>query len=535
MLSCNPIPVTQVKEMGIDKDSEDAVKKLPPKRGPIDLLPEEILINIIRLSIKSETPVLDLVKITAVCRRWKWILEGAPKLWTSITAAEGLGALRKALRLVQDAPLDVKFQKSTSKVDIETFFREMTSKISQWKALIVESNDGSPVVSSTCPAPTAPPRLELLHIICSYNSPPQTNREIALFGREPAPASLRDVRLERAPVAVTSLQFSGLTSLVLVNQAHIPQGELIRILKESPALEQLRLSWWGDPASPLEESAHPATSHDASICLTSLRSLVIESDPPHVRLLLSTLRFPNLETFHLGGVVQRSPVSDYFTIDTGHLVQACRRITLSPGQIRIIVEEVSCVASISHSFSIRWAAFPIHLDRIRELFEWLFTHLGEHLKGIPTTLSLRGCANHLPWIEWVSSNLKVTSLTLHGDRSHAGDPNTVVPLLSNPVSVGLATALPQWLFPYLEVFSSTCATPMDVTIIAGMIQERHLAIGNQDMPGIIPKPFRKIRLAYGGPMALVKDLRINEEALKTIKRESRGAEVYWAGAEWTST
>ncbi|KIO28053.1 hypothetical protein M407DRAFT_243153 [Tulasnella calospora MUT 4182] len=56
-----------------------------------------------------------------------------------------------------------------------------------------------------------------------------------------------------------------------------------------------------------------------------------------------------------------------------------------------------------------------------------------------------------------------------------------------------------------------------------MVQERHSAIGNEDVP------------AYGDLAVFANNRRINEGALKTIKRESKGAEVYWEGAEWTST
>ncbi|KIO21016.1 hypothetical protein M407DRAFT_29340 [Tulasnella calospora MUT 4182] len=138
-------------------------------------------------------------------------------------------------------------------------------------------------------------------------------------------------------------------------------------------------------------------------------------------------------------------------------------------------------------------------------------------------------------MEWFSFNLKVTELTLYGGFGEAADPINVVPFLSSPVSVELVTGPLQWLFPYLEVFCSHCARPMDVTNVAGMVQERHSAIGNQDIPGVIPKLFLKIKLAYGGPRMFANELPINEEALKTIKRESRGAKVYWAGDEWTRT
>ncbi|KIO21015.1 hypothetical protein M407DRAFT_29339 [Tulasnella calospora MUT 4182] len=196
-----PTPVTQIKEMISHKDLKGS-EKLPTKRGsrrrrpgPINLLPEEIFITVIRLSIDADTPVHDLVRLTAVCRLWKRILEEAPTLWTGVTAAEGLEGVRRALRMVQDAPLHLKFDNSNFTVDLETYFQEMRSKISQWKTLLVRSSDRYQIVSPTCPASTAPPTLELLHLIYSY-SPAQVGDGIELFGGQPVPVSLKDVWLD---------------------------------------------------------------------------------------------------------------------------------------------------------------------------------------------------------------------------------------------------------------------------------------------------------------------------------------------------
>ncbi|KIO21014.1 hypothetical protein M407DRAFT_29338 [Tulasnella calospora MUT 4182] len=176
---------------------------------PIDLLPEEIFIKIIRLSIKADTPARDLAKLTAVCRLWKRILEEAPTFWTGATAAEVLEGLRRALRMVQDAPLDLKFDSSTAAVNIETFFQEMGSKISQWKTLFVNASGGSQVVGSTCPASTAPPTLEVLCFVYYY-ARSQVAHEIDLFGGQPAPASLKDVQLKSPLHSNASLSHSGI-------------------------------------------------------------------------------------------------------------------------------------------------------------------------------------------------------------------------------------------------------------------------------------------------------------------------------------
>ncbi|KAG9044462.1 hypothetical protein FS837_008107 [Tulasnella sp. UAMH 9824] len=528
--------------MLLDKDLE-GLEKSPTQRdlwrhfAPIDCLPEEIFMNIIQLSINADTAVRDLLNITTVCQRWKRILEGAPALWSSLTAAEGVDGLRRALRMVQHAPLDLKFDTSTSTVDLETFFQETSSRISQWRTLLVKSYDWSQGVSPTCPASTAPPRLELLYLI--YYSPgAQRGEEIALFGGQPAPVSLKDVRLEWVPVAVAPLRLSGLTSLVLDNLPNFPVEEILRILQESPELEYLRLSWWQNSTSQNQFSGDPGTSQDAIICLTSLRSLTIDYIPiSHIHLLLSVLRFPNLERFDLGGMIQDGPISDFFALNARHLIDVLQRVTSKADCIRFKIVGDTCSAVFPDGFLLQWRGpLPIRLDPIRAFFEWLFTHLGAWLKEIPTTLSLRTCPNHLSVVEWFSANLKITELWLYGDLFHADrDPNELVPFLSRPVALGSATCPPQWLFPSLEVFCSSCPAPVDVTCIATMVQERHSAIGDQDMPGIIPKPFRKIMLDYGGPTMFVNAIPINEEALTTIKRESRGAEVYWADNEWTRT
>lgn len=126
---------------------------------------------------------------------------GVTHLWTGVTAAEVLEGLRRALRMVQDAPLDLKFDSSTAAVDLEAFFRGMGGEISQWKTLFVNASGGSQVVGSTCPASTAPPTLEVLCFVCYYPRA-QVVHEIDLFGGQPAPASLKDVQLVRVPVAL---------------------------------------------------------------------------------------------------------------------------------------------------------------------------------------------------------------------------------------------------------------------------------------------------------------------------------------------
>lgn len=452
--------------MALDKDLEGSEKSLTRRgirhdSGPIDLLPEEIFINIIQFSIDADTPVRDLIKITAVCQRWKRILEGAPALWSGLTAADGVDGLRRALRMVQDAQLDLKFDKLTSTVDIETFFQATSSRISRWRTLLVKSYDWFQGLSSTCPASTAPPTLELLHLI--YNPPGSQQRdEIALFGGQPAPVSLKDVRLEWVPVAVAPLRLSGLTSLVLDNLPNFPVQEIIRILQESPALEHLRLSWWYNANSQDQFSGYAGSSQDAIICLTSLRSLTIDYIPTsHIRLLLSVLRFPNLERFDLRGMIEVGPVSDFFAMNARHLVDVFQRVTSTANCIHFEIVGDTCSAIFSDGFLLQWRGpVLIHLDPIRAFFEWLFTHLGTRLKDLPTTLSLRTCSNHLPVVEWLSSNLKITELNLCGDLLHEdSDPNEVVPFLSRPVASGSATCPGQWLFPHLEVFCSSCRHP----------------------------------------------------------------------------
>lgn len=532
---------TPIKEIGRDTVSQSAEQLITiggdPRPGhfstPITTLPEEIFIKIVRLSINTDTQVRDLFKLTTVCRLWKRILEGAPALWTVINAAEGLGCLQKALRMAQSALLYIQFGRTTPKVSREAFFQAVRGRRSQWKSLLVLGvyDDWPQCISLAGLESTAPPQLERLHLI---HFPPEgpSGDPITIFGGVPAPASLKDVQLERVPIAVAPLRLSGLTTLVLANPPHVPLREIIRVLNESPALQTLHLSWGDYSVSQDREPAHTSVPEGQNIHLTCLRSLILKNIPISIlRPLLAILRIPNTEAIHLTSLDQKSPIPELFTADLNHLLPILLRITSAVDRVHISFYK-------NHSFSVVMGRFQVYwktqLEHVPVFFEWIFPHMEAHLKELPTTIYLHKCAHRPSQMEWFSSNLNVTELELYSDALTGPDSNELLPFLSRPVTMGSQQCSSKWLFPELEVIRCHFALPQDMTRFANMVQERY-SVADEDTMGVTPKPFRKIWLAYGGPAMFVNNLPIDKEALKTIQMESKDADIYWAGEEWTGS
>ncbi|KAG8965508.1 hypothetical protein FRC05_003241 [Tulasnella sp. 425] len=532
--------VIPIKEMDCDAAPESAEKSMSvggdPRSGhsptPLCILPDEIFLNIIRLSINSETPIQDLATLTTVCRPWKRILEGTPALWSEINASEGLGCIRKALRMAQGALLNIQVTRASSGVDLEAFSREIRGRILQWKTLLVEHDDWPQFASLTGLDSTAPPQLERLHLIHSQPSGPHENI-VTLFGGEPAPPSLKDVRLEWVPVAIAPLRLSGLTSLVLSNPIHVPLEELVRVLEESPALKNLELSWWGSSASEDGEIAHPSIPRDQPTHLTSLRSLILLDIPQSIiRLLLSILRIPNVERIHINNMSEASPISALVTADLDHLIPVLLRITSAADRIRMTFYKNSYFAIIIGDFEFHWST---QLAHVPVFFDWLFIHVGVQPKETPTAIALLKCAHHIPQMAWLNSHFNVTRLALCSDRFSPQDPNDLLPFLSHPITVGSEASTPKWLFPNMEVFLSYSARPQHQARVASMIRERYSAVNAKDSTGVVPKPLLEIRLASACPPMFIIDIPVDENAFRTIQRESRGAEVYWEGQIWAGS
>ncbi|KAG8890346.1 hypothetical protein FRC00_014315, partial [Tulasnella sp. 408] len=174
-------------------------------------LPLEIFLAIIHLCIGPTIPITDLVALQRVCRSWHDIIAGASFLWGTINAVEGLPAVRKALQMAKNSPLDLTFEEFRSRMHQTDFFNLMGERVNQWRSLVIESEEWESALVEL--RARKPQKLEKLHLIV-YDGIPLRKKEMVLFGGSPVPG-LKDFWLTKVPIHLASLQLSGLKALHL--------------------------------------------------------------------------------------------------------------------------------------------------------------------------------------------------------------------------------------------------------------------------------------------------------------------------------
>lgn len=432
--------------------------------------------------------------------------------------------------MAKDVPLDIKYLECGAKTNTEVFFAQIGGRIAQSRSLDVGTRRWDPVLAALKQANT--PNLKTLKL----RGPPGHDWKdsvVTFFGGEPASATLKDLRVEDIPVAIAPLRLSRLRSLRLQTMPIISVQEVLRILRESPALNLLHLTGlvFALP-SPTHGPDHPA------IQLSRLHSLTLRGLPVSItHLILSVIRAPKLQRVYVECNIDehgQSPTSELFTTKISHLTPSLKTLAKKAQRIEMVPFDGN-----HWTISIGWLTIGLggrlpQLNHLRGLLDWIFSNLGQHVRTLPVSLNVLDFGVDTEWFIWLASHLKVTELNfqvglfpVHGVNSQ----REIVSLLSQP----LESANNQWLMLALESIEISVVSEGDKSKFLEMVKARHSYIeeqGEQRTEGTVLKPFQEIRLG-GGRDHFNKELGPDPEFLAAVQKVGRGAEIWWKGVKWT--
>lgn len=513
--------------------------------SPIQLLPFELLSTTFKFYVSDDTPVQDLISLTLVCKLWRSVVEGTPSLWCCISGQEAVPRVRKALTMAKDALLEILYREDIARTNPEIFFGEICGLITQWRSLsITTGRSDSPMATLQI---TPPPNLKTLQLRAP-RSGMWNGRSIALFKGEPAPLALEELRVDGIPVLVEPLQLSGLRSLTLNGMPVVSAEELLRILRESPALEHCYLSGLVSslefpPPGPEQEPSRLQGGQAPNIQLSHLQSLVLYRLPVFfTHLVLSVIQAPNLQSINVYCKIHQrghSPVSDLFTTHISHHRPSLTALTSTATNIGVISYSDAHwrISAGNLIITLEGRAFKLrHLD---ETLEWLFSQLGEDFNTLPVSLSLHELEVTTQSFTRLTSILKVTKLQLWTASSFEHEPDTqprdIISLLSRP----LTSTPTRWVVPELEYLNTNVVHEDGKSKILDMVKARHAFIETQneerrEAGDIVLKPFKEFRLR-GGRNDISVDHSHNTEFLVALQKAARDAEIWWGEFKWTGS
>ncbi|KAG8946554.1 hypothetical protein FRC04_011612 [Tulasnella sp. 424] len=517
-----------------DTDPRSAPEEHLP---PIHRIPYETLLHIIHIYIHdSNYPVRDLSTLTLVCQHWRAIVEDTSSLWGRIDASEGLVAVRKGLRMAKDASLHITYILERSKTDQSAFFKTIGERIGQWRSLVADTYTHLDEHYWAILQTTIPPRLEKLHLSGDYVyygvfGTGSHRPAVILFGGAAAPPGLKEVRLTMIPIAVTPLKLACLKSLCLDAIHDLSTSELLRILGDSPALETLALTFMPHLVSDTTFSLPPGWT----IRLPSLSHISLVYLPvPFTNLVLSVLEAPCLQKLRVGGgnTVEGIPSSQLLDEVLVHIVPTLKPLASTASAIGVTVMPSSEYKIVVGGLEIEVDGVENALLHFQDSFEWLCNHLGGNLKNLPFHLRIDTWKSSLAYLEWFTSRVVVTELSLWCSWAFEARTGEEVLLLSHQIPSSSAS----WFLPHTEVLISNLVWERRNPEILEMIKRRHSANREQREGGSgVPKKFKEIRLSCGKdpgqePLGPSVDL----EFLKAVETAGEGADVYWEGKKWTS-
>ncbi|KAG8991038.1 hypothetical protein FRB90_001484 [Tulasnella sp. 427] len=499
---------------------------IPEHTCPIHFIPEEILLTIVQLVAARKSPVQDLTKLTLLCRRWKRVIDGAPAVWSYITATEPLSCVKKALKMVQDVPIDLEYNEGESKYVEETFLRTTASRIAQWRSVVLlVSSYGDWSLGPL--EETSPPHLETLHILRNRAIP--MGKTFTLFGGQPAPSSLRDIRLHFVPFAVAPLRLStSITTLELDGLVVVSVVEILRILQACPSLRVLQLGLLELSVPPLAELERYPEIHLPYLEYFQLRLV----DEFLTRILLWILRFPNVKTLILPIQVDgdEERMLDFLVGPAAYLTSVFQRIISTADQFEMYFKKRQFTIAAA-GLSVTWFTDRLDLDRLKEAVRGIFGHLGEMAKAVPTLLGIVNCERPVEWMVWLDSVLKVTALLL---RQVSGSPDELLDQLSKPIMAENHPELgnPQsdrWLFPSLGEIHLYTAWPKHVCKVVEVVELRNLSRKHGSVaPVSVPYLIRELYVDQY-PYGDWANTRVKEE-LGYFKKTHTAMDIYLNGS-----
>ncbi|KAG8910122.1 hypothetical protein FRC00_008828 [Tulasnella sp. 408] len=497
-------------------------------------LPIEILETILQLCVGLQTPVRDLLTLQLVCRSWRDIIANASFLWSTINAAEGELALRKALQMAKNSPLNITFIEKSNKTDQSKFFKLVGERVDQWSSLVVQSRRSDAALAVL---PTQKPlNLKTLHVTARHTISPR-KRDTVLFGGSPA-VGLKDLRLTNVSIQLTSLHLAGLKALHLEGIPFVSAGEIIMIITQSPTLEILHLARLKDAGLSTEPiTGHPDLVSQPPIQLTFLIKLHLSALPlSFINLLLSILVVPQLRHFNVECNVDERPAARFLAVGMQHLLPILRPIAAASqryeavlsvwGYYTISIGELTVTMTLSST--------EFSMDHFQETYDWLSSHVEIKLNDLPLHLNLHDWNPEPSYLEWFTQRTNITKLTLYSNPWFGTNLESLIPCLSRPTSPSSSSPSPKWLLPQVTVLVTNLVFDDRNSDIVDMIEKRHSAspLSSAGVDGPLPTRFKQIWLAYGGryppgppPM---------DAFLSEVVRVAGGVDVYWEGRKMQS-
>ncbi|KAG8991430.1 hypothetical protein FRB90_001348 [Tulasnella sp. 427] len=507
---------------------------------PIHRIPFEILLQIIEIYIgESPKPIQALLTLAQVCQRWCKVVD-EPTLWRKIDACEGPDLVQVVLEKAQKTPLSLIFKENTADLPLEEFFELIRGHIDQWTSLVVESSQ----LKGLC-APienSVPPRLRKLHLsVSEYASLLGTTTDMPLFGGHPAPPSLQDVSFTTISPDLSQLCLTGLKSLELNDVDGPTEAEFIRILRSSPALQDLRLICsWFQPSGVEGQSIQVQPAQLPSLINIYLRGIPFDA----VRFILSCIDAPELRTLKIGCDMQtgRIPIAELFGENVPHLLRPLRSIVSASEDIKVTFRFDCSLRMFFGGFgmSLGYGAGPYqktNFDYFQESFGWLESCIDKSVRDIPVHLQLQDIDLTPQVLQWFTSRTKITKLTVLATTVSGYPPAPdVLHLLSRTYETSSPAT---WPLPHLEIVSLEVLWA-DLTYVPQCIQDlvEHRSKRHQ---GAVPAvaPLREIRLSavhHNREHCFQEDpVPQDNEFLRNVEMAAGGLEIYWEGKRWTSS
>ncbi|KAG8886807.1 hypothetical protein FRC00_000624 [Tulasnella sp. 408] len=232
--------VIYMRRIGEDMKRECPTIDANTCESPMQRLPPEIVVEILRHSLQLGTRLRDLGQLSLVCKRWRVIVEDAAILWGGIDAAEGPSIVRKALHAAKDTLLDLTFYEHKSRMGRQVFFEATGERIAHWRSLTVVLRSANWDFALDALEKGTAPNLETLHLSAQYGAEKKRNT-VTLFGGNPAPSKLKEISLVHIPINLATLRLSGLKSISLWRTPSVSSMDIMNAIRGSPMIESIRL------------------------------------------------------------------------------------------------------------------------------------------------------------------------------------------------------------------------------------------------------------------------------------------------------
>ncbi|KAG9048126.1 hypothetical protein FS837_000697 [Tulasnella sp. UAMH 9824] len=486
---------------------------------PIHRLPPEIIVDVVRSSVRWDTRIQDLIRLTLVCKYWSAIIHNATVLWATIDAAEGPSLVLKALKTAKGALLDLTFHYKTAQMNWSAFFMSVIGCMEHWRTLNVDLSlaDWNSMLENFNKG--APPSLEALHL----SSPAgQWSRGTGLFGENRAPPRLKEISLVNIPIKLAPLQLSGLKSFTIDRVAMVSAENVLNVVQGSPAIESIYFRCAVDFPPSHQASPHSGAFGSTSTHLNSLIHLSLLDLPmPSLNLVLSTIAAPHLQTLEIDCELQEASIAELLE-GLRRQLATISRLAANAQTFKVCLSSYACYQIVIGGFDLTLLMDELPVNASEETFDWVCNHLGRPLKDLPAHLMAIDWEPEIPSrLEWFTHHLTITQLRLHSDPYFGTALETIIPFLCRPTTSTPVT----WLLPQVEIIETNLVWGAGNDDIVEMIENRHSAEDGKD--GVAaPKAFREIWLSYGGK-GYRNSPSVDPEFFREVHRVANGADVYW--------